>query len=66
MNRYRSIREGLKLTQEEIACYLGITRRQVYNIEAGVYVPSRPVENIYKLLYTMNIKAIKKVLEQEL
>jgi putative transcriptional regulator len=42
-NRVRALREGLELSQGELATELGVSRQTINSIEVGRYVPSLPL-----------------------
>jgi putative transcriptional regulator len=43
INKVRKLRNQAKLTQEQLAEKLGVTRQTIISIEKGKYVPSLPL-----------------------
>jgi putative transcriptional regulator len=42
-NRVREYRRGAKLTQEDFARAMGVSRQTIISIERGKYIPSLPL-----------------------
>lgn len=42
-NRVREYRRGIKLTQQDLAKAMGVSRQTIISIERGKYVPSLPL-----------------------
>lgn len=52
--RIQEIRKKRKLTQEQVAEYVGLETSSISNIENGKYFPT--VENLEKIIKILNIK----------
>ena len=42
-NRVREYRRGAKLTQQDLAKVMGVSRQTIISIERGKYIPSLPL-----------------------
>ena len=52
--RLQEIRKSRKITQEQLAEYIGVDTSSISNIESGKYFPS--ADNLDKILKSLNIR----------
>ena len=58
---FKEARVKLNLTQDKLAELLGISRRQIINIEQGITPVSKNFEIILKVLETVDKETLKEI-----
>lgn len=58
-NRIKEIRKNLKMTQEELAKKVEVTRQTIISLESGRYNPS--LELAFKIAFALKKKRIEDV-----
>ena len=57
-NRIKKIRKNTSLTQNELAKYLGISKKKFVGIELGIYLPSLEILNKLAKLFEVSVKTL--------
>lgn len=57
-NKLQKIRKESKLTQDELAARVGVTRQTILSIEKGKYIPSLPLAFALAKEFNMSIEKI--------
>ena len=64
-NEVHKFRKSLKLTQEELAVKVGVTRQTIISIEQGKYIASLPLAIKISKVFELPVEAVFKLEDGE-